>query len=66
MLVRTHAEVHAAVSRGDGGVLSDPADPSSLEGQLRLFSVHVEEAADTSSSGARRRRVVSYGVSAEE
>jgi hypothetical protein len=47
VFAQTLAQMHAAVSRIDGEVLSDPADSSPLEGQLRLFSVHVWEAVET-------------------
>ncbi|RJT95240.1 hypothetical protein D6T65_16745 [Arthrobacter frigidicola] len=65
VFAQTLAQMHAAVSRIDGEVLSDAADSSPLEGQLRLFSVHVMEALDTAAGDATTLRITSSGVVAE-
>ncbi len=65
VFAQTLAQMYRAISRIDGEVLSDPADPSPLEGQLRLFSVHVMEALDTAPSGAGTLRITSFGVRAK-
>ncbi|MBJ2122306.1 hypothetical protein I6N91_15085 [Arthrobacter sp. MSA 4-2] len=65
VFAQTLAQTHAAVSRIDGEVLADPADSSPLEGQLRLFSVHVWEALATAPGDAGTLRITSSGVTAE-
>ncbi|CAA9264808.1 MAG: hypothetical protein AVDCRST_MAG83-3199 [uncultured Arthrobacter sp.] len=65
VFAQTLAQMHAAVSRIDGEVLSDPADSSPLEGQLRLFSVHIWEALETAAGDAGTLRITYYGVVAE-
>lgn len=55
-------ELYAAVEQTDGEVLSQPDDPSPLEGKLRLFSVHVEEAIDIANDTAQNLELRRYGV----
>jgi acyl transferase domain-containing protein len=65
VFAQTLAQMHAAVSRIDGEVLSSPADSSPLEGQLRLFSVHVWEALEAAAGDAGTLRITASGVAAE-
>lgn len=55
-------EVFDAVEKLDGEILSDAEDCSPLLGQLRLFSVHVEEAVELASEDAVHLELRSSGV----
>ncbi|OUM39955.1 hypothetical protein [Arthrobacter sedimenti] len=56
------ADIYTAVSRNDPEILSRASDKSVMEGQLRLFSVHVEEAIDTASTDAHLLELKSFGI----